>query len=99
MNSGVTDRNSLTIDSLSINGAAISLLFKVKLYPFRKKVDRREGTARFGGPNTPAGLENGDRGVVAAGLDFGLPGGSGFGYGSQTALKTLSFSRVSYVAK
>ncbi len=99
LNANVGDRTSLTIDSLSINEAAISLLFKVKFYPFRKTINRREGTARFGGPNTQAGLADGDNGVVGAGVDFGLPDGSGFGYGSETSIKTFSFSQVSYVAK
>jgi len=79
------DRTTVTIDSLSINDAALSLLFKIKIYPFRKlsgeNVDDNQAVeqARFGGPNTKAGLN--DRGIVGAGIDFGLPDGSGFGYG------------------
>lgn len=99
LNANVDERTSLTIDSLSINEAAVSLLFKLKFYPFRKPFARKHGTARFGGPNTQAGAQEGDNGVVGAGIDFGLPDGSGFGYGSESAIKTFSFSRVSYVAK
>ena len=101
LNANVDDRTSLTTDSLSVEKTAVSLLFKVKFYPFRKPSTNRLGTARFGGPNTQAGETEGDNGVLGAGIDFGLPDGSGFGYGSESAIKTFSFSssRVSYVAK
>ena len=91
LNAKVGDRTTVTIDSLSINDAALSLLFKIKIYPFRKISGENEdpnaeeiGQARFGGPNTKAGIN--DRGIVGAGIDFGLPDGSGFGYGRSTQL-------------
>lgn len=100
LDADVDDRmTSLSIDSLSINDAAISLLFKIKFYPFRKSGGDRHGTARFGGPNTGAGSAEGNNGVFGAGVDVGLPNGSGFGYGSESSIKSFSFSRVSYVAK
>ena len=66
-------------------GLQQTIFSKIKIYPFRKlSAENFDGNqaveqARFGGPNTKAGIN--DRGIVGAGIDFGLPDGSGFGYG------------------
>lgn len=82
---------------LSIEDFAISVLFKFKYYPFRKKVAR--GGRLFAGSEHPNGMirrATGNRGVMATGIDFGLPGGLGFGYGEQIPFRTfLSYRRIS----
>ena len=92
---------SLTNGSISVEEIAISVLFKVKIFPFKKLKDEMVivEQARFGGPTTGVteGTEN--NGIWGAGIDFGLPDGSGFGYGEEAPFKTFSFSQVSYVSK
>ena len=95
------DRSS-TSGSPGVEEAAISILIKVKIFPFRKPKDnlnRTLETARFGGPYTGVGDLAGDNGVFGAGVDFGLPDGSGFGYGEDRPFKTFSLSQVSFFFK
>jgi hypothetical protein len=62
---------------------------KVKFFPFRKtSSDNSVVEARLGAK---------DNGVWGAGIDFGLPDGSGFGYGEDSNFKTFSFSSISYI--
>lgn len=92
----------MTIDTQSIDDAAVSFLLKIKIYPFRRKVDTTnrttaKATARFGGPET--GVVNriaGHNGLVAFGVDLGLPGQmGGLGYGHQVPFQVFSFSSIS----
>lgn len=90
----------MTEDGPGVEEAAISFLFKVKIYPFRKKKGNKTvETGRFGGPHTGVGVLDGDNGVFGAGVDFGLPDGSGFGYGEDSPFKTFSLSGVSFFFK
>ena len=77
--------------SLSVEETAVSILLKLKFFPFRKTgSDNSVVEARLGG-------ESKDNGVWGAGIDFGLPDGSGFGYGEDANFKTFSFSSISYI--
>lgn len=77
--------------SLSVEETAVSILLKLKFFPFRKtSSDNSVVEARLGG-------ESKDNGVWGAGIDFGLPDGSGFGYGEDANFKTFSFSSISYI--
>lgn len=78
--------------SLSVEETAVSILLKLKFFPFRKTTssDNSVVEARLGG-------ESKDNGVWGAGIDFGLPDGSGFGYGEDANFKTFSFSSISYI--
>ncbi len=87
-----------TTTVISIQDAAVSFLFKVKVYPFRPKTavveKKTRATARFGGPET--GVVNrvaGNNGVMAFGVDLWLPGEiGGLGYGHQMPFQTYSVS-------
>ena len=86
------------------NEANISFLFKVKIFPFRKLnetiVAPSVGTARFGGPHTGVADQAKDNGILGAGIDFGLPDGSGVGYGEEAPFKhSFSVTRLSYFFK
>lgn len=95
----VDERSSFTNGSLSVEEASISILFKLKIYPFRKaKEELIVEKARFGGPETDVGDGTAQNGIWGAGIDFGLPDGSGFGYGEDVPFRTFSISRV-YIAK
>lgn len=94
----------MTINAHPIDDAAVSFLFKVKYYPFRKTIDERDGTAnwkpsaRFGGPETGVVKRvAGNNGVVAFGVDIALPGQiGGLGYGHQVPFQTVSVSSIRY---
>ncbi|KAI9551562.1 hypothetical protein GHT06_021895 [Daphnia sinensis] len=78
--------------SLSVEEAAISILLKLKIFPFRKPSNESAVDGRNGDLSR-------DNGVWGAGIDFGLPNGSGFGYGEDASFNTFSFSSVSYIFK
>lgn len=85
----------MTIDTQSkIDDAAVSFLFKIKIYPFRRINPSDKATARFGGPETGVVKRTADsNGVVALGVDLSLPGKmGGLGYGHQMPFRILSFS-------
>lgn len=86
------ETRSLTADkSQSVEETAVSILLKVKFFPFKKTSSNNSVLeARLG-------AESKDNGVWGAGIDFGLPDGSGFGYGEDVNFKTFSFSSVSYI--
>lgn len=96
----VDERSSSTNDTLSVEETSISILLKVKIFPFRKGKEESITIekARFGGPYTRVGEGTTQNGIWGAGIDFGLPDGSGFGYGEDGPFKAFSISRV-YVAK
>lgn len=87
----------MTIDTRSkIDEAAVSFLFKIKIYPFRRITpdnDSDKATARFGGPETGVVKRTADsNGVVALGVDLSLPGKlGGLGYGHQMPFRVFSF--------
>jgi hypothetical protein len=104
----------MTTTTLTVDDTNVSFLFKLDGYPFRHKLiaaltaDNQEmmkATARFGGPETgvvkrttPNGKNN-NNGVVAFGVDLGLPGTlGGMGYGHQIPFsipfETFSISSV-----
>jgi hypothetical protein len=84
-------RSFIANESVSIEETAVSILLKLKFFPFRKTSSNSSVLeARL-----DAGAK--DNGVWGAGIDFGLPDGSGFGYGEDANFKTFSFSSVSYI--
>ena len=107
MDMGLTTTTT-TVATLTVEDANVSFLFKVKVYPFRRKVlaslaakNKVIGeTPHFGGPpERPSADGNANNGVVAFGVDLGLPGAlGGMGYGHQVPFsipfETLSISSV-----
>ena len=94
-----TTGTTVVATNVSIEDTAISFLFKVKIYPFKKltKSSAARATARFGGPETGLHKRVGTNGVVAFGLDLGLPGQlGGFGYSHQFPFQTYTFSTIQY---
>ncbi|XP_046461298.1 uncharacterized protein LOC124207738 [Daphnia pulex] len=109
-----TTTTTTTTTTLTVDDTNVSFLFKLKVYPFRHKLfaavtannhEMMKATARFGGPETgvvkrpsPSGNNN-NNGVVAFGVDLGLPGTlGGMGYGHQIPFsfpfETFSISSV-----
>ena len=85
----------------AIDETAVSFLLKVKIYPFRilaSQSDKKLATARFGGPEMGVVKRvEGDNGVVAFGIDLGLPGSvGGLGYGHQIPFQIFSFSSIQF---
>jgi hypothetical protein len=108
-----TTTTTTTTTTLTVDDTNVSFLFKVKVFPFRSnKVlatlaasNKEMRGHRFGGPETDVvkrptsqGTTN-NNGVVAFGVDLGLPGSlGGMGYGHQVPFsipfETLSISSV-----
>ena len=96
----------MTINARPIDDAAVSFLFKVKYYPFRKTVveqnrsdwKKMRATGRFGGPETGVVKRvAGQNGVVAFGIDLSFPGQiGGLGFGHQVPFQTVSVSSIRY---
>lgn len=78
--------------SLSVEEVAISILLKLKIFPFRKAGNDSVVDARTGDMSK-------DSGVWGAGIDVGLPDGSGFGYSEDASFKAFSFSSVAHIFK
>jgi hypothetical protein len=108
-----TTTTTTTTTTLTVDDTNVSFLFKVKVFPFRSnKVlatlaasNKEMRGHRFGGPETgvvkrPTNQGNtNNNGVVAFGVDLGLPGSlGGMGYGHQVPFsipfETLSISSV-----
>ena len=100
------NQSAVVVDATTtaIDETAVSFLLKVKIYPFRILADQsnikpaNKATARFGGPETGVVKQvSGDNGVVAFGIDLGLPGSvGGLGYGHQIPFQIFSFSSIQF---
>lgn len=83
-----------------ITDSAVSLLLALKFYPFRapffklvprvvdglEKKNEVEESRQFDVPDVTDQKDN-HLGVMALGVDFGIPGDSGFGYGEEWPFK------------
>ncbi|KAI9561383.1 hypothetical protein GHT06_012340 [Daphnia sinensis] len=92
------DERTASTTLMTIDDATVSFLFKVKLFPFRLKTVLDESSSRGGGGSSLGTAP--ETGIVAFGIDIGLPGSlGGLGYGHQMPIESLSISSVRIHAK